>query len=248
MMRATGLRTRTLFASGALAAAVAVVIGLLLANVEDLRSSQRGALRSGRVLAQAAMNEKLLVDMETGVRGFVITGRDDFLSPWNAARTQLRGAASRLESLTSGDPSQQRRARAIDGALAAYAREYATPLIAQARRSLPAARSVVETAEGKRRVDAIRSQFATLAAIETRHADSRSRHADAVSSRAVAIAIMGLVGLFVLVFFVTRYLRRALARDHAAATEASLAQARLAVLARASEILSESLDYERTLE
>src|SRR3954454_8534875 len=111
MIRATGLRRRTLFASALLAVAVAVVIGLLLANVEDLRSSQREALKSGHVLAQAAMNEKLLIDMETGVRGFVITGRDDFLSPWNAARTQLPAAASRLESLTSGDPSQQRRAR-----------------------------------------------------------------------------------------------------------------------------------------
>src|SRR3954452_9203213 len=247
-MRATGLRRRTLFAGGVLAAAVAVVIGLLLANVEDLRTSQRDALKSGRVLAQAAMNEKLLIDMETGVRGFVITGRQDFLAPWRAARAALPAAARRLESLAAGDPSQQRRARASDSAIAAYARNYTAPLIARARRSLAAARSVVETAEGKARVDAIRSQFATLDAIETRHADARSGHADAVASRAIAIAVAGLVGLFALVFFMTRYVRRALAREHAAAPQATVAQARLAVLARASEILTESLDYERTLE
>src|SRR5689334_9230814 len=108
MVHATRLRRRTLLASGVLATAVAVVIGLLLANVEDLRNSQRDALASGRVLAQAATNEKLLIDMETGVRGFVITGRDEFLAPWHAARAQLPAAAERLESLNAGDPPQQR--------------------------------------------------------------------------------------------------------------------------------------------
>jgi GAF domain-containing protein/anti-sigma regulatory factor (Ser/Thr protein kinase) len=56
------------------------------------------------------------------------------------------------------------------------------------------------------------------------------------------------LGLVALVAFMTLYLRRALVREERAATEAALAQARLAVLARSSEILAESLDYERTLE
>jgi CHASE3 domain sensor protein/anti-sigma regulatory factor (Ser/Thr protein kinase) len=247
-MRSTGLRTRMLLASGVLALAVALVISLLLSTVQDLRDSQKLALTSDRVLGQAAANEKLLIDMETGVRGFAITGRDEFLAPWRQALKDLPAAARQLESLTQGDPDQMRRARSIDSAIRSYATIYAAPLIQAVRTNSQAARSFPATAEGKRRVDSVREQIAVLQAVEGRRAGARRDHAEAVANRATLEAIAGLIGLVALVAFMTRYLGRALAREGRAATEASLAQARLAVLARASEILAESLDYERTLE
>jgi CHASE3 domain sensor protein/anti-sigma regulatory factor (Ser/Thr protein kinase) len=237
-----------LLASGALTLAVALVIGLLLATVQDLRDSQKLALRSDHVLAQAAANEKLLIDMETGVRGFAITGRDEFLEPWRQAEAAFPGAARQLESLTAGDPPQAERARAIDAAIRAYATRYATPLLGMARTDPQKARSVSATAEGKRRVDAVRAQLSVLQSVESARAAARRDHADSVAQRAVIVAIAGLLGLVALVVFLTRYLSGALKREEKAATEATLAQARLAVLARASEILAESLDYERTLE
>jgi CHASE3 domain sensor protein/anti-sigma regulatory factor (Ser/Thr protein kinase) len=247
-MRTTGLRKWTLLASGTLTLAVAVVIGLLLGSVQDLRSAQRSALASDRVLQQATQNEKLLIDMETGVRGFVLTGQDTFLQPWRAAVADLPAAARQLESLAASDPEQLRRARTIDAAIRDYATGYAAPLTRTARSTPTAARSIVATQEGKTRVDAVRSQLAQLEAVEARNADSRRAHADAVGNRAIAEAIAGLIVLVALVLLLTRYLRRALARGEEAATDASLAQARLAVLARASDLLAESLDEERTLE
>jgi len=237
-----------LFAGGALTLAVALVIGLLLATVQDLRDSQKLALVSDRVLAQATVNEKLLIDMETSVRGFVITGQEEFLAPWRQALARLPAATRRLESLTAGDPMQRGRARSLDNAIRSYATSYATPLIETARANPRAGRSIVATAEGKRRVDAARALFAVLQDTETARAAARQDHADAVGNRAIAEAIAGVVGLIVLVAFMALYLRRALEREERAATEAALAQARLAVLARASEILAESLDYELTLE
>ena len=237
-----------LLAGGALTVGVALVIGLLLATVQDLRHSQKLALASDRVLAQATANEKLLIDMETGVRGFVITGRDQFLDPWRRAMAELPAATRHLESLTAADPAQLRRASAIDAAIRSYAANYATPLIQITRMSPARARSVVATEEGKQRVDAVRQQVSLLQAVEAHRAGTRRDHADAVAARAIAEAIAGVLGLVALVAFMTRYLRRALAREERSATDASLAQARLAVLARASEILAESLDYERTLE
>jgi serine phosphatase RsbU (regulator of sigma subunit)/CHASE3 domain sensor protein/anti-sigma regulatory factor (Ser/Thr protein kinase) len=244
----TGLRRWTLLSGAVLVVAVALVISLLLATVQDLRDAQRLALGSDRTLQQAAANEKLLIDMETGLRGYVITHEEDFLEPFRAALRKIPVAAHRLERLTADDPGQLGRARAVDGAIGAYAADYAIPLIRTARRDPQAARGVAATRAGKRRVDEARTQIAALESVETARSAARREHADTVGRRAVIEAAVGLLGLVLLVTFVTRYLRRALASEERAALEASLAQARLGVLARASEILSESLDYEATLE
>src|SRR5947209_13522327 len=106
MMRSTGLRRRTLIASVALAIAVALVIGLLLAIVEDLRDSQERASNSERVLVQSGLNERLVIDMETGLRGFLVTLEDPLLAPWRAAVQEYPAAARKLEALSADDRRQ----------------------------------------------------------------------------------------------------------------------------------------------
>jgi CHASE3 domain sensor protein len=48
-----------------------------------------------------------VVDLETGQRGFVITGQEQFLEPWRTARTALPEQARALEQLLADNPAQQ---------------------------------------------------------------------------------------------------------------------------------------------
>src|SRR5947209_9113701 len=239
---------RMSLASVALAAAVALVIGLLLATVEDLRDSQQRAGASERVLVQSGVNERLVIDMETGLRGFLVTREDSLLAPWQSAVQAYPAAARKLETLTADDATQQRRARAVDAAVRSYANGYVAPLIRLARSNPAGARTPAVTMQGKRLVDAIRARFTQLDAADATRASARRRHADAVADRALAEAIAGFVALLALISLMARYLRRVLAREERAAGRERLAQARMEVLARASEVLAESLDYEQTLE
>jgi CHASE3 domain sensor protein len=56
---------------------------------DDVRESASLATHSRQELNRADRLEKLVIDLETGQRGFVITRDERFLQPWEAARAAL---------------------------------------------------------------------------------------------------------------------------------------------------------------
>jgi CHASE3 domain sensor protein len=60
------------------AALVALGVALLLSNTVSLRSSADATLRSDDYSAAVVNVERLVVDIETGLRGYIITGRPLF--------------------------------------------------------------------------------------------------------------------------------------------------------------------------
>jgi len=109
---------------------------VMLFSVDDLRTSERRARHSEEVLVAANQLERLVVDLETGQRGFVITGEERFLEPWRAARTALPDHARALERLVADIPAQESRVRRISQKATSYLRDYSVPLINAARRDL----------------------------------------------------------------------------------------------------------------
>jgi CHASE3 domain sensor protein len=76
-----GLTRRMAVASGLLALIVGAAFAVLLVSVADLHSAERLARHSEEVLAAANQLERLVIDLETGQRGFVLTGQQRFLQP-----------------------------------------------------------------------------------------------------------------------------------------------------------------------
>lgn len=110
-------------ASGLLALVVATAFAVLLSSVADLRTSERRARQSAEVLVVANRLERLVVDLETGQRGFVITGQQRFLQPWRDAQVAFPEEASNLEQLVSDNPEQQARAQRITQGITSYLRD-----------------------------------------------------------------------------------------------------------------------------
>jgi signal transduction histidine kinase len=204
-----GLTRRMVVASGLLALVVSAAFAVLLVSVQDLRTSQRLALHSEEVLAAANQLERLVIDVETGQRGFVITGQERFLDPWRDAQRALPGASRRLEQLTADD-TQHDQAILIGQAAAAYVRDYSVPLVAAARRDPGSAQTVAATEEGRERIDAIRAQFDRLVTTERGLAEAREGRSAAAAGRAVAATVGGLVGSALLILLFAGYLTRAI--------------------------------------
>jgi CHASE3 domain sensor protein len=205
-----GLSGRMLLASGLLMLILGAAFAVLLIAVDDLRAAARDAQASEEVLVTASELERLVVDLETGVRGFVLTGEDQFLEPWDTARRSLPGHAAALERQSAGDPEQERAARQLALAASAYVEQYAAPLVERVRRGDPAARSLAATLEGKRRVDAMRSGFGAFIATERRQAQAQQGRSDEAARRAVAAAVGGLTVSLLLVLVFASYLSRAI--------------------------------------
>jgi CHASE3 domain sensor protein len=206
-----GLTGRLVVGSGLLMLLVGGAFAVLLVSVADLRTSARLARHSEEVLVAANQLERLIVDLETGQRGFVITAQERFLQPWQAARVAIPGQATTLERLTVvGD--QHSRARRIIQAATSYLRDYSIPLVAAARRDPASARTVAATEEGKRRVDAMRVEFDGLVTAERGLGAMRQGRADAAARQAIVAASAGLAGSVLLIGLFAGYLTRAIVR------------------------------------
>src|SRR5262249_49510419 len=123
-MTVRGLGPRTLAASGLLALVIGGLFGVLLYVVVELRAATAHARTAGGVGAAALAAEKLVIDVETGARGFVITAEPRFLQPWVGGQRQLPARLATLERLVRDDPEQLARARMVATLVESYLREY----------------------------------------------------------------------------------------------------------------------------
>jgi signal transduction histidine kinase len=204
-----GLTRRVVVACGLLLVIVAAAFAVLIVALDGMRDSARQADHSQAELTAAGALERLVVDLETGERGFVITHRERFLAPWKAARRAIPRRSERLVHLTD-DPQQRRRARGIQRTVASYLRDFSIPLVNAARRGESSASSVATTAAGKRRVDAIRARFDDFAATERALVAARRENADDDAQSAVIGASAGLAGSVILILLFASYLTRAI--------------------------------------
>jgi signal transduction histidine kinase len=205
----TTLTGRVIVVSGLLALIIGAAFALLVHAISDERDSAALAARSQRALVFANNVERLVLDLETGQRGFLVSGDERFLQPWRAARTAMPGAIRQLDEAGTVR-AQRRRAQQIGTAVESYARDYSVPLVNAARRGDASARSVATLEEGKRRVDAIRARFDGFVAAERALFAARATHADDDARRAIVVATLGVAGSVLLIVLAGAYQTRAI--------------------------------------
>ena len=82
------------------------------------------------VVANARELSKLVIDMETGQRGFVITGKEAFLEPYNAGAGEFQRLIDKEKELVSDNPSQVKVLEKIEGLVDQWQQKAARPEIA----------------------------------------------------------------------------------------------------------------------
>jgi signal transduction histidine kinase len=209
-MRRVGLSGRNIIASALLAVIIGATFAVLLSSVTQLRGLEQRAKQSEDVLVATNRLEGVIVDMEDGQRGFLLTGSDEFLQPWERGRAEFPQQATALEGLVAGSAKQHALAVAITTAGNSYLNDYSIPLVAAAQRNRASIDVQAATAEGKRRIDAIRAQFDELLTAEHKLAMERQDRANDVENRAMIAAAGGLTGSVLLVALYTWILNRSI--------------------------------------
>jgi signal transduction histidine kinase len=194
-------------------ALLSTVIGagffILALAIDALRDSESRANHALEVLVAANRLERLVIDVETAQRGFIITGERSFLQPWRKAQAAYADQATVLERLArAGNPGQDARAQEITRAGDSYIRTYSEPLVAMAQRDLDSARTVAVTEEGERRVDALRGKFERFVAVESQIFEAGQDRADALAGRALVAASVSVGGSIILILLSGVYLAR----------------------------------------
>jgi signal transduction histidine kinase len=197
-----------------LAILVAAAFVILILALSTLREATREEAESRDVTAEALMVQKLVLDLETGVRGYVITGRKSFLAPYEAARKELPSHLRRLEQLAADEPSQRLRAQDLVAAIRDYLAYNAEPVLrfsGEVGGGRAAARLATER-EGRRRIGDIRARFDEFLGAEDVLVGSRARSADDSSKIAIALGVSGLAASAGFILLFALYLARSIAR------------------------------------
>lgn len=149
------VENRVLFGFVVTAVVLAVLGVFSFSSTQRLIDTARLLSHANRVINNAEQVVKAIVDIETGQRGFVITGDENFLAPYYESSGKLNGYVNTLDSLTSHNPVQQ--AKVVE--LRAFSRhqlEWTKGVIELRRRNFEEACKLVATGEGKMVTDKIR--------------------------------------------------------------------------------------------
>ncbi|MES2511547.1 MAG: response regulator [Pseudomonadota bacterium] len=186
---------------GALSAAL--FVGLIL----YLLSTLNWVDHSQRVISNANEVAKLTSDMETGMRGFLITGDDAFLQPYDIAKSRIQREIAALGEQVEDNQPQADRMKRIAG-LQIQWMEFAQEVIQQ-RRTKQAFEESIRNGRGKSITDEIRRETTAFIAVEQRLLNERTTDARSTTLWTVVaylVFTLGVSGL--LAFFGRRELLR----------------------------------------
>jgi CheY-like chemotaxis protein/signal transduction histidine kinase/CHASE3 domain sensor protein len=169
------------------------IIGYLLSVLGLVEHSEK-------VIRQTNEVATLGVDQETGMRGFLLTGDESFLSPYNIGSAKYEPAMASLIELVRDNPAQVERLRQISG-LHAQWRRFAAEGIAMKRDGKDIV-EFVRSRRGKLTFDEMREQFSRFLMVEQSQLKARNDKAQTFTRVGVAIylfvslALAGLLAWF----------------------------------------------------
>ncbi|MDJ0703556.1 MAG: CHASE3 domain-containing protein [Leptolyngbyaceae cyanobacterium MO_188.B28] len=142
---------------------------------KTLIESNRWVAHTFNVEADLRTLERKLVDAETGQRGFVITGEDRYLEPYQAAIAELDTTFADLKTLISDNPEQIKRLSVVE--------ELADDKLAELKETIDLKRqgkqeellALIKSDQGKDIMDAIRVKLAEMVAVEDELMEDRAK-------------------------------------------------------------------------
>ncbi|HEY6798951.1 MAG TPA: CHASE3 domain-containing protein [Kineosporiaceae bacterium] len=184
-------------------AAALILLGILgvvaYQKSESIHSNQKMVVHTYQVLEGLNNILSTLKDAETGQRGFLITGVDDYLAPYTAARSAISGDIDVVAKLTSDNSSQQERIATLRPLVEAKFAEMQSTIDRRRRDGFDAARGIVMQNKGKAVMDQIRALLTAMDSAERGLLGVRSAASDdAVRSTTVTVVVVVLIGIALL--------------------------------------------------
>ena len=135
-----------------------VVLGTWLSRRElkNIIRNDDDVIHSYDVLDSLSDTISLMKDAETGERGYLITGSEIYLQPYEEAVSSINQHVQQLKTLTAGDPVAAPLVALLAEHIATKLSELSESINLRRRVSFEAAQALVLTEEGKRTMDAIR--------------------------------------------------------------------------------------------
>jgi signal transduction histidine kinase/DNA-binding response OmpR family regulator/CHASE3 domain sensor protein len=213
-IRAIGLDQSV--AAGLAAALIALLISgtITLYNQLAMRDSVERVTATHQVIVALGQMLSDIQDAETGQRGFLLTGDEKYLAPYDAALKSIPQRADGIAEMVNDDGGQASRLASLRRHIDAKLAELRESIAVRRVQGLDAALAIVDSDRGKAEMDAIRENLTSLVAEEMRIRSQRFTEMDAAQRLAVISGLVsGLLGLALIVMIAILIRRSTLARQ-----------------------------------
>ena len=198
---------------GRLISGVALALALLLVNAlvsyratRKLIDNERLIAQTHQVLTELEATMSTMKDAETGERGFIITGQEAYLQPYQSALNEIHTHVEKLRQLTLDNPNQQARITVLEGKIAERLASLKTGIEMRMRGDAEGARQLIASGVGKGMMDDLRQFINVMEGEEEdllnrRAAESKASGRDAFLTdfvaNLIACALLSLISLVI---------------------------------------------------
>ncbi len=175
---------------------LATIGAIAYRSIDILSRASDSVARSHIVLERLADLLNVLQDAETAGRGYIITGDESFLEPYQHADTKIATVLTDLRDLTAGNSAHQKRIVQAEPLIAAKLSGVKRTIEMRKAREIEQVTKLVQSGEGKRLMDDLRRITGGMEQEERDLLKQRAGEVEAaVSSAALSITLGTLVCL-----------------------------------------------------
>ncbi|MGK5061908.1 methyl-accepting chemotaxis protein [Janthinobacterium sp. LB3P112] len=188
--------TRLYLAFGAVVALLAILVASAQTNLSRLGEANGLNIHTYEVLAEASSLLESLINIETGQRGFALTGKDSSLEPLVAGQRSFGEHLQKIRALTADNPTQQERLAVLERTRQQWQASAIEPVIALRRAAaadgnLDAVVAAEQAGKGKSAMDAMRVLLADIGKTESMLLAQRADEAAALKTRTTLVLLGG---------------------------------------------------------
>lgn len=184
-----------------------VIMGVItLTSINGMVKSNKWVTHTHEVLERAYGIVGSAVDMETGMRGFLLAGKESFLDPYKQGEKKTYSAIRSLQKTVSDNPKQVKRLEEVHTILKNWQRDVTEPAISLRRKvgdtkTMDDIASLVAEARGKKYFDSFRKLMADFSSEEERligirEAENASRVKSTTTIVILCVLSAIIIGLF----------------------------------------------------
>jgi len=222
--------------------ALALIILVILGggsyrNITEFIESSQMKTHTYQVLENLDRVLSTLKDAETGQRGYLITGKDRYLDPYQTGISEVNQTIQHLRELTADNPNQQHRLDALGPLIAAKLAELKETIDLRKGKGFDAALKVVLTDKGKKEMDDIRKVIADMGNEEKTLLEQRSNAVKASSGTTISVIVYGIPFAFVLLILAGLWITRTIT-SQLRASIAQLSTSSAEIMATTAQVAS----------
>ncbi|HEX4049266.1 MAG TPA: response regulator [Steroidobacteraceae bacterium] len=178
---------------------VGLIAWLFFQSLDSRRATAAAVTHALQVTQSLQTLLSTLLDAETGQRGFLLTGEETYLQPYDDARARLDAQFDQLRRLTAADPQQLQRVTTLQQFAAQKMQELAQTIARRRAGDVTGALQILRTNRGAEAMQRARDLIASMQTSEAGALATREQQWDQAANQSRLIAAGGSLLLLLLI-------------------------------------------------